>query len=99
MAIKDLTVLEKVKTALRIKSDAYNTEIQSLIAACKADLFIAGVESVDETDALTAQAIIIYCKAHFGYDENSERFRQAYESLKMVMALAREYEEDVTEVV
>ena len=92
-------MLEKVKTALRIKSDAYNTEIRSLITACKGDLFIAGVERVDEDDALTAQAIIIYCKAHFGYDETSEKFQNAYESLKKVMALAREYEEDVTEVV
>lgn len=93
--LESAALLEDMKLALRIKSSAYDDEIEGLILACKADLKIAGVDIVDETDPLTKQAIRIYVKGHFGYDENSERFKQAYESLKRVMPLASEYDEVV----
>lgn len=88
-----MAVLDVMKLSLRIKSDAYDIEVQDLIDACLIDLNIAGVDEVDPEDALTMQAIKIYCKANFGYDEQADRFRDAYESLKKVMALAREYDE------
>ena len=86
-----MALINDIKLSLRIKNTAYDTEIQDLIDACKIDLGISGVQSVDETEPLTAQAIKLYCKGHFGYDENSEKFQQAYESLKIVMALASDY--------
>lgn len=86
-----MALIDDIKLSLRIKNTAYDTEIQDLIDACKIDLGIGGVQSVDETEPLTAQAIKLYCKGHFGYDENSEKFQQAYESLKIVMALASDY--------
>ena len=86
-----MALINDIKLSLRIKNTAYDTEIQDLIDACKIDLGIGGVQSVDETEPLTAQAIKLYCKGHFGYDENSEKFQQAYESLKIVMALASDY--------
>lgn len=89
-------LLASVKTALRIKSTAYDDEVTGLIMSSLADLNIAGVDKIDPEDALTTQAIILYCKGNFGYDENSDRFRDAYEGLKRVMALAREYDEAET---
>lgn len=86
-----MALIDDIKLSLRIKNTAYDTEIQDLIDACKIDLNIAGVQEVDETEPLTAQAIKLYCKGNFGYDENSEKFQQAYESLKIVMALASDY--------
>lgn len=93
VSLAAMTVLDVMKLSLRIKSDAYDIEVQDLIDACLIDLNIAGVDTVDPDDALTMQAIKIYCKANFGYDEQADRFRAAYESLKTVMALAREYDE------
>lgn len=86
-----MALINDIKLSLRIKNTAYDTEIQDLIDACKIDLGISGVQEIDETEPLTAQAIKLYCKGHFGYDENSEKFQQAYESLKIVMALASDY--------
>lgn len=97
-------MLEKVKPVLRIFNTAYDAEIQLLIDSCKADLGLAGVNSnktVDVTvnevtsqviDPLIEQAIILYCKGYFGYDENSERFKDAYLKLKIALALSVEYE-------
>ena len=86
-----MLLIDDIKLSLRIKNTAYDKEIQDLIDACKIDLNIAGVQEVDETEPLTAQAIKLYCKGNFGYDENSDKFQQAYESLKIVMALASDY--------
>lgn len=88
-----MALVNDVKVSLRIKNDAYDTDIQALIDSCKVDLNIAGVQKINETEPLTAQAIKLYCKGNFGYDENSEKYQKAYESLKMVMALASDYKE------
>ncbi|HCL03882.1 MAG TPA: DNA-packaging protein [Lachnoclostridium phytofermentans] len=97
-------MLEKLKLVLRIKNTAYDTEIQSLINSCKADLSLAGVNSnktvkvmdgdIEKTvvDPLIEQAILLYCKWNFGYDENSERFKESYIKLKIALALSIEYE-------
>ena len=59
-------MLEDVKDALRVSGDDLDDEIDGLIDAAKLDLLIAGVR-VDDTDPLIKRAVIIYCKAHFGY--------------------------------
>jgi hypothetical protein len=86
-----MALLEDIKASLRIKNTSYDTEIQALIDTCKVDLKIAGVQLITETEPLTAQAIKLYCKANFGYDENSARYAQAYNSVKIVMALCSDY--------
>jgi len=94
-------MLEKVKTALRIRIDAFNVEIEGLIAAAYADLRLAGINAEenapadgDDTpagDALIERAVILYCKAHFGYIEGAERFKNAYEHQKLSLSLAGDY--------
>lgn len=86
-----MALIDDVKMALRIKNNAFDSDITDLIDACKLDLGMAGVEKVVETDAITKQAIKLYCKGSFGYDENSEKFMKAYESLKISMALCGDY--------
>lgn len=86
-----MALIDDIRLSLRIKNNAYDTEIQGLIDACKIDLNIAGVQKVEESEPLTAQAIKLYCKGNFGYDENSENFQQAYEGLKIVMGLSSGY--------
>jgi len=84
-------MLEKVKNALRISGDEHNDEVQDLINAAKTDLISSGVKKISEDDALIIRAIILYCKAHFGYDDMADRFMQAYEALKIHLALSSEY--------
>lgn len=100
-------MLDKVKPVLRIFNTAYDAEIQLLINSCKADLGLAGVnynKTVDIIDTATGlvtgqgmdplieQSIMLYCKGNFGYDENSDRFKDAYLKLKIALALSPEYE-------
>lgn len=85
-------MLEDVKNALRISDDDFDSEIRDLIEAAKSDLETSGVASSfikeEKNSPLIKNAIINFCKAEFGYDNpDSDRFRRAYESLKIKLAL------------
>lgn len=88
-------MLNDVKDALRISGDDLNTEIQDLIDSAKADLKLSGVHESKllDTDPLIKRAVIVYCKAHFGYDDPkvAERFEASYWSLKTHLTLSAEY--------
>ena len=91
------TIISKVKLALRIVTDAFDSEIEDLIKACLLDLKIAGVneytiESV--TDALIIRAICTYCKYHFGDSngvEESDRLKASYDEQKAQLQMATGY--------
>ena len=87
-------MLSMVKLAYPITTDAYDDDISGLIEACKTDLNLCGVEKIDETDGLTQRAIIFYCNAFFRNNDSSERYRKAYEALKVAMSLAGDYKND-----
>ena len=71
---------------LRIKSDAFDSEVEMLIDAAKADMVRVGVREElvnphDERDMspLVKQAIACYSKANFGYDnDDARRFNASY---------------------
>jgi len=85
-------MLESVKTALRLSGNALDSEVNGLIAACKKDLKLSGITKTDDADALIARAVVLYCKAHFGYDNpNAELFLKSYESLKCSLVFSGEY--------
>lgn len=84
-------MLEKVKTALRIKTDAYNDELTDLIEAAKLDLGVAGVEVPTELDALLSKAVITYCKMSFGIPEDYDRLKRSYDEQKAQMSNATGY--------
>ncbi|MDR2898695.1 MAG: DNA-packaging protein [Clostridiales bacterium] len=84
-------LIKSVKLSLRITNDAFNQEIEELIASCKMELSLAGITKLDEADPLINRAIIIYCKANFGYSEDSEKFHRSYNCLKASLSLAGDY--------
>ena len=86
-------MLQKVKTALRIKAtDAYDGELLDLIAAALADLRIAGVTEAAQTDPLIARAVITYCKLHFGdAPDDASRLKAAYDEQKAQLSMATGY--------
>lgn len=90
-------MLASVKDALRVSGADLDGEIQDLIDGAKADLVLSGVHSVKivDTDALIKRAVILYCKAQFGYDDPkiADRFQQSYTSLKQHLTLSAEYTE------
>lgn len=87
-------MLEKVKLALRITTDAFDDELEQLIAAAFIDLGIAGVlDSVrtEEADAIIAQAVITYCKMNFGLPEDYDRLKRSYDEQKAQLVTATGY--------
>jgi hypothetical protein len=101
-----MALIDDVKTALRITTTEFDSEIINLINTAKADLNIAGLYKVDASEEafiqgeyptevdipLIKQAIILYCKANFGYDNpEADRFQESYEMLKNHLSMSSDY--------
>lgn len=84
-------MLERVKLALRITTDAFDAEITDLIAAALKDLGIAGVTNEDTDDALIRQAVITYCRTHFGEPDEYDRLKTSYDEQKAQLQTATGY--------
>lgn len=84
-------MLDKVKTALRIKTVAMDGELLDLIEAAKQDLQIAGVVLPDGLDYITEKAIITYCKMSFGLPEEYDRLKRSYDEQKAQLSNATGY--------
>ena len=66
-------MLEKVKLALRITTDAFDSELTDMIEAAYLDLGLAGVTPVMPEDPLIIRAVTTYCRCHFGDPDNYDR--------------------------
>jgi len=96
-----MELLEKAKLALRLKTAAFDDEVKGLIAAAIEDLESVGVnaaqpENVSETSTISEklkhrieQAILLYCKGHFGYNPDAERFLKTYKIKKIALHMER----------
>lgn len=81
-----MALFDDIKTVLRVKSNALDSEVSMLIDAAKADMIRVGIREAlvspdDEADLhpMVKQAIACYAKANFGYDNNeASRFARAY---------------------
>lgn len=87
----DVNTLNAVKMALRVTTDAFDSEISDLIDAAVLDLGVAGVTNDDETDALVLMAVKTYCRLHFGEPEDFERLKASYDEQKAQMSMATGY--------
>lgn len=70
-------MLELVKLALRVVTDAFDTEIQLYINDCISEMSALGV-IVNEEDPQIQSAVIAYCKWKFGDNENKDDFERIY---------------------
>jgi hypothetical protein len=84
-------MLEKVKLALRITTNAYDTELNGYIAAAQLDLGIAGVEIPEQLDAIVETAIITYVKCKFGEPDQYDRLKASYDEQKAQLSMATGY--------
>lgn len=85
-------MLNKVKLALRVTTDAFDSEISDLIDAACADLGLVGVGSSSETDdPLLIRAITTYCKVHFGAPDEYDRLKASYDEQKAQLITATGY--------
>lgn len=84
-------MLDKVKMALRISTDAFDQELTDLIAAAQQDLGIAGVIIPETMNEIVTRAIITYCKLSFGLPEDYDRLKRSYDEQKAQLSNATGY--------
>lgn len=85
-------MLDTVKMALRVTTNAFNSEITGLIAAACADLGIVGVSAeTTTTDPLLTRAIVTYCRLNFGSPEDYDRLKASYDEQKAQLITATGY--------
>lgn len=76
-------MLAKVKLALRIVGDAFDAEINDLIAACIEEMEHLNVQIETDTQGVPTSpqvrtAIVAYCKWQFGDADHKEQFEAIY---------------------
>ena len=92
-------MLDRVKLALLISGNDFDSELTDMINAAAKDLGIAGVDalviSTDTNDALLIRAIITYCGYQFeiihGSLDRSAAFKKSYDEQKAQMSMATGY--------
>lgn len=92
-------MLERVKLALLITSDDFDSELSTMIEAATKDLGIAGVEGLtvttDSEDAIIIRAIITYCGYQFelmhGSLDRSSAFKKSYDEQKAQLGMSTNY--------
>lgn len=90
------TFLDNVKMALRISTNAFDSEISDLIDAGKADLNLPGI-TADETKPLVKRALITYCRLNFGQPDDYDRLKASYDEQKKQLMMCSEYSSDLGE--
>lgn len=84
-------MLTKVKLALRIVTNTFDSELSDLISAALLDLGVAGVTETSESDALIIRAVITYCKMNFGQPDDYDRLKRSYDEQKAQLATCTGY--------
>ena len=82
-------MVEKVKLALRITTDALDDEITDTVAAALADLGLAGVSNLDTEDPLIIRAVVTFARMNLGSAEEYDRLKRSYDEQKAQLRRAR----------
>lgn len=91
-----MTILAKVKNALRIDGEDHDEELQDLIATAQLLLLAAGIveaKALDENDAIIRNLYITFSKSHFGADDAKQRYAEAFDSMLTKVSLSSMYNE------
>ena len=94
-------MLARVKLALMLSTDQFDTELVGLIKAAVEDLGIAGVEGVtvttDSTDEIVIRAVITYVCYQFelvyGDQNRAKNLKTSYDEQKAQLGMTTNYTE------
>lgn len=82
--------LDKVKKDLRISHSKLDEDIKDNIEACRLDLKRIGID-VNKSDVLLEKAIKLYIRWQYNFENQADRYRNAYESLRNALSLCEDY--------
>lgn len=82
--------LEKIKKDLRISHSKLDEDIQDNIEACKLDLKRVGID-VNKFDVLLEKSIKLFLRWQYNFENQADRYRNAYESLRNALSLCEDY--------
>ena len=83
-------MLDEIKLAMRIATNALDTDIQRNIDACLLDLKRVGVD-ISKDNELLKKACELYIKWQYDFQLKGERFQKNYETLRDSMSLDNDY--------
>lgn len=92
-----MALLDKVKTACRVASNAYDEELTDLIESGLVDMGITDIKSAvltdTDTDPLIRKAVITYCRMNFGYQDELayNRLKASYDEQKSQLLMSGRY--------
>lgn len=79
-------MLAATKLALRIKTDAFDDQLTTLLTSAMLDLGVAGVVIPEQLNALVQTACITYVQMHFGQPDDYDRLKRSYDEQKAQLA-------------
>ena len=83
-------MLDKAKTDLRIHHDKLNSDIEANIEACKLDMERVGIDTT-KMDALMEKAIKLYLRWQYNFENQADRYCNAYNHLRNALSLSKKY--------
>lgn len=84
-------MLEKVKIALKITTNDFDSELSDMINAAVLDLGLAGIINTLQTDALVIRAICTYCRLNWGSPADYDKLKASYDEQKAQMSMSSLY--------
>ena len=89
-------MLEKVKIALKITTNDFDSELSDMINAAILDLGLAGIINTLQTDALVNRAICTYCRLNWGSPADYDKLKASYDEQKAQMSMSSLYNTETT---
>lgn len=89
-------MLEKVKVALKITTNDFDSELSDMINAATLDLGLAGIINTLQTDALVIRAICTYCRLNWGSPADYDKLKASYDEQKAQMSMSSLYNTETT---
>ena len=89
-------MLEKVKVALKITTNDFDSELTDMINAAILDLGLAGIINTLQTDALVIRAICTYCRLNWGSPADYDKLKASYDEQNSQMSMSSLYNTETT---
>ena len=90
------SIINRIKTDLRMKHNALDGDISDNIDSCIADLELVGIKVPNDTDCNIANAIKLWCRAYYAKDTaEAAAYLERYNAIKSTLKTSTRYRSDI----